>query len=225
VLPVVPALLALVGLTLAAPDTAVRAEALIHKALAEYDAGQFEAALQDATAAYEASPRPALLYDLGQIHRALDHWARAEFFYKRYLAEAPEAPNRGLVQRLITDVEAKQQAEARAREPAPPATVIVEAAAPAAPAPAAAVSAPPSPPSHKHTLSIALGVTGLVMLGAMAASIAEVVSYNGSAQSGSPAHPVQFDAGGYERAQFFQVAEWVAGGLGVGFLGAAAFTW
>ncbi len=81
----------------------------------EYNEGEFGYALIDAKAAYSLRPVPALLYDLGQIHRALHHWEEAAFSFRAYLRQLPDAPNRATVEDLISLME-KKLAEA----PPPP---------------------------------------------------------------------------------------------------------
>ncbi|MHB1844303.1 MAG: hypothetical protein ACYCWW_05650, partial [Deltaproteobacteria bacterium] len=137
------------------------AQALARRSIIEYNAGDFEKALLDAQQAYELEPLAGLLYNLGQCHRALHHWERAEFFYRGYLREKPGAKNRPEVERLIAEMKQHEQdelAERRAAQ-APPTIVLPTAppvaavpppassqpspaTAPLAPAPAAALAAP-----------------------------------------------------------------------------------
>ena len=71
-----------------------KAERLTKRAITEYDGGDFDQALADAKQAYAIKPAPGLLYNLGQIQRALHHWEEAAFSYRAYLRELPDAPNR-----------------------------------------------------------------------------------------------------------------------------------
>lgn len=161
----------LLALLLAAPSTAVRqkADKLVQEATVDYNASDFEGALAKLTEAYKLKSDPALLFDIAQCHRALHHWERAEFTYKAYLKERPDAHDRKKVKALIAKVEwerqqeqvaaadaAKQKAaaDARAREEAEArekeaeaakaqAEAAVQAPAPAPqPAPAAATAEP-----------------------------------------------------------------------------------
>jgi tetratricopeptide (TPR) repeat protein len=120
------------------PAERVQAERLARQSITDYNVGDFESALQEATAAYKLDPRPALLFNLGQVHRALHHWERAEFFFRGYLRGAPDAPNRAAVNRLIEEMEAKQAAA----PPAAPPVAAAPAPRPAAPAPAAPAQVP-----------------------------------------------------------------------------------
>jgi len=146
----------------AAPGVNKEAQRYYNKSKIEYNAGEFEKALKDATEAYVLEPAPGLLYNLGQCHRALHHWERAEFFYRGYLREKPDAPNREAVEALIAQMVAKQQEEAAAAAAGAAVPAAAAAAAPvapvivvgpdaaAAPAPAAkpVSSTPPTLPSE-----------------------------------------------------------------------------
>jgi len=114
--------LLVLALTVAAPKTAAdkEAEKLARQSMLEYNVGDFTQALADATEAYRLAPRPGLLFNLGQCHRALHHWEQAEFFYRGYLREKPEAENREPVELLIREMVTKQQAEAAPAQPAAP---------------------------------------------------------------------------------------------------------
>ena len=224
------ALLASLLILSGTPSKAQQAAELARKSTAEYNVAKFDAALEDATNAYLLDPRPGFLYNIGQCQRALHNWERAEFFYRGYLRDKPDATNRKAVEELIAEMQAKQKEEAAAKAAAAKpaeAPILVEASpAPpqAKPAPAAAVAAPAEPPHHGHGLAIGLGSAGVVMLGFMTASIVVVVNYNGEYGSGAKQGTV-FDASRYRTAGFFQIAEFVAGGLGIAGLTSAALTW
>jgi tetratricopeptide (TPR) repeat protein len=121
--------------------------------MVEYDAGEFDKALEDATRAYELDPRPELLFNLGQCHRALGHWQQAEFFYRGFLRQRPDSEARAKVEKLVDKMVAKQQELAPPAAPAEPLIVPVPVPTPpplpsdvAPPAPVASVVAPPSKP-------------------------------------------------------------------------------
>ncbi|MHB8416703.1 MAG: hypothetical protein ACYDCL_01415 [Myxococcales bacterium] len=92
----------------AAPQGAREAKELTRRSLVEYDTGDFDKSLADATRAYELDPLPAFLFNIAQCHRALHHWEQAEFFYHRYLGHVPKAKNRKVVQALIAAVQRRQ---------------------------------------------------------------------------------------------------------------------
>ena len=120
------------------PKDAKEAERLVKQSIVEYNVGDFDAALADVTKAYKLRPAPALLFNIGQCHRALHHWEKAEFFYRGYLREKPDASNREKVEALIEEMQQKQKADSVAGVAPPPLVV-----APALAAPVAAASATP----------------------------------------------------------------------------------
>jgi tetratricopeptide (TPR) repeat protein len=146
----------LLALALAATPSATKeAERLFRQSNIEFNAGDFEKALKDATQAYELDPKPGFLYNLGQCHKALHHWERAEFFYRGYLREKPDAANREAVEALIAQMVAKQKEEGAVAPVAPaaavpvaPVIVVGPEAGATAPAPAPITSTQPNPPSE-----------------------------------------------------------------------------
>jgi tetratricopeptide (TPR) repeat protein len=85
------------------------ARELVRKSMVEYDLGSFEDALSDASKAYENDQRPALLFNIAQCHRALEHWKQAAFFYYGYLRGEPDAKNREAVLALISEMESMEK--------------------------------------------------------------------------------------------------------------------
>ncbi|MHB8419356.1 MAG: tetratricopeptide repeat protein [Myxococcales bacterium] len=136
-----PAWLALTLALSVTPAQRLEAERLARQSITDYNVGDFASALREATSAYKLDPRPALLFNLGQVHRALHNWERAEFFFRGYLRERPQAPNRAAVEQLIAEMQAKQKESPR---PAPAPTIAVT-PLPKAPPPAPAAAPPPAP--------------------------------------------------------------------------------
>lgn len=240
-----------VALLLGAPKSPAtrEAERLAKKSIVEYNVGDFEAALADVTRAYKLDPVPGLLYNLAQCHRALHHWEKAEFFYRGYLREKPEASNRPTVEALVQEMVAKQQAPGEAPpeiSATPPSTVVVEqngsdkALAPAQePTPVPLVMVPDTlstsvepavegravPSTHSHTLAYVLGgvgVAGFVLAGVSAGELLSYQSYRDSL----PKNP---SYGSFESrantAQVFNVLIYVGVGLLAGGTGGALITW
>ncbi len=233
-------LAAMIALALAvSPADSQRAAKLGHRSIIEYNASDFAKALEDAKAAYELDPRPALLFNLGQCYRALGNYSEARFSYRAYLREQPDAPNQATVVDLIKQMEAKLQAQAPPPppaapppkpEPAPPTLVLAPAAPPEAqaPSPWAETTATQAPQGHSHALSIGLGVGALIGAGVSIWGWAQVWSYQ-SLQGQSKTSPgtVQPSVAlsSQSSAQTGQIvgiaAAIVAAGLGTG----AIFTW
>ncbi len=79
------------------------AKRLADDATRKYNLGQFQEALDGYSKAYETFPAASLLFNLGQCHRSLGNHERAVFFYEGYLREKPSAPNRDVVEELLTE--------------------------------------------------------------------------------------------------------------------------
>lgn len=86
--------------------------------------GKFDEALDEYQKAYDASPLPDFLYNIGQCHRNLGDYEQAIFSFKRFLQLDPEAPNREKVEIIIDELEDKLEREGakkkRIDEPPPP---------------------------------------------------------------------------------------------------------
>jgi tetratricopeptide (TPR) repeat protein len=96
-------------------DAESRAKQHFDAAEVHYRLGRFEAALDEYTKAYEASPLPAFLFNIGQCHKNLRDHERAIFSYESYLRDAEDSSNRATIEELILDskreLEAKKQRE------------------------------------------------------------------------------------------------------------------
>ncbi len=83
-----------------------------------YDLGHFKEALAEFEKAYVNFEDSALLFNLAQCHRQLDHKADALHFYRTYLYTQPNAPNAEQVRQMIADLEqALKEDQARANKP------------------------------------------------------------------------------------------------------------
>ncbi len=71
-----------------------------------YALGRFEEAIQNYEKAFELRPDPVLLYNIAQAYRLSKNFERALFFYKSFLRNMPDAPNRPEVERRIGEMEA-----------------------------------------------------------------------------------------------------------------------
>lgn len=70
-----------------------------------YDLGRFEDALSAFERAYLEKDDPVFLYNIGQCHRQASRQAEALRAYRSYLRLAPDALNRGEVERRIAELE------------------------------------------------------------------------------------------------------------------------
>ncbi len=138
-------------------EDSARARALYEQAVKEYNTGSYETACALFREGYQRRPDPAFLFNLGQCHRQLGHYAQAAMFYKTYLRVEPDAPNRGEVEQRVRDMERAASA--------PPAGVV----APGAPPP------PPPPPTRRLATTGILTVSSgavLAVVGAVLLAVA-----------------------------------------------------
>ena len=138
-------LIAALAFRIAAADDAATRNAKHHFERGQklYTLTKFREALDEYQQAFDARPIPDFLFNIGQCYRNLGDYDAAIFSYKKYLAAAPDAPNRAQVEQLIVDLQArKDQEDARRLAPQPPPP-------PALAQPAAvAVTAPTAPQNH-----------------------------------------------------------------------------
>ena len=85
----------------------------------KFNLGRFEEAAVDYQAAYEAEPLPAFLFNIGQCHRNLGNYERAQFYFRRYLELDPRSPNRSDAEHLIAEMD-RLADERRMASPPPP---------------------------------------------------------------------------------------------------------
>ena len=109
--------------------------------------GKHAEAIREFELAYEANPRPSMLYNIAHEHKALaaagaiEEMRLSVDFYQRYLMAVPRAPDRKEVEAMVIELKANiATAEAESRNtamkrPSPPmATTTPRATSPAAPA-------------------------------------------------------------------------------------------
>jgi tetratricopeptide (TPR) repeat protein len=106
-------LIALVLAALLAGRTAHAADPKTEKAREHYLQGdafykldKYADALHEYEQAYIAKPDPSFLYNIAQCHRLMGDRADALRFYRRYLKDAPGAPNRAIAEKHIRELEA-----------------------------------------------------------------------------------------------------------------------
>jgi tetratricopeptide (TPR) repeat protein len=163
-----------------------------------FDLGEFEKAVVAYKAAYKAKPDAAFLFNIAQAYRLANDPTQAAFFYKSFLRNRPDAPNRAEIEERI-----KQMDEAtRKAAAAPPAAGPVPQPAPA-PQPA-----PPPDPVNPAAASAVLAHEPNLKLPAPAEPQAAVAAT--SAQEPSQ------DSAFYTRPWFWGVAGAVLAGVIVG---------
>jgi tetratricopeptide (TPR) repeat protein len=103
-----------------------------------YKLEKYANAITEYEQAYLAKPDPSFLYNIAQCHRLMGQGAEAIKFYRRFLKDAPAAPNRAVAEKHIKDL------EDASRGTRPPATT----PAPSSPPPAATAPPPVTPPTE-----------------------------------------------------------------------------
>ncbi len=71
--------------------------------------GKFDQALDQYQQAFDAKPLGDFLYNIGQCYRNLADYSQAIFSFKKYLKLKPDADDRDKVEKLIEELEEKQQ--------------------------------------------------------------------------------------------------------------------
>lgn|GEM_PF-1732444 len=161
-----------------------QARALYRTGLASHNLAEYGAAIADFKQAYALTHAPGLLFNLAQSYRLSKDYEQALHFYRTYLRELPNTPNRRDVEGLIVKVEALLHTPPPMATPVPPPptpqpeirTVLV--AAPVAP-PMVVVHEKPKP--HRRAWLTAGVVTLSVGVGALAAALG--TGLHASAQS------------------------------------------
>jgi tetratricopeptide (TPR) repeat protein len=143
-------------------DPARLREARAHyeQAVANYNLDEYAAALAEFREAYRIKPDPSFLFNIAQCHRKLGQNEAALDYYRKYLRNLPDAPNRADVERMVAELHAKEAAPQPDATPTPtPAPVVTPTPAPAppphldapTPAPEAALIATPAAPPPPST--------------------------------------------------------------------------
>ena len=139
------------GVARAGDPKAEQARAHFQQGDTYFKLDKYAPALQEFEQAYLAKQDPSFLYNIAQCHRLMGDRVEAIRFYKRYINDAPAAPNRPVAEKHVHDLEAAIEAEqlTGARPPPPAPVSPVSPAAPAGgPPPSSGAGAPPpSPPA------------------------------------------------------------------------------
>ena len=168
---------------------------------AYYKLDKYANALQEYEQAYIAKADPSFLYNIAQCHRLMGNRAEALKFYKRYLKDAPNAPNRPVAEKHIKDLEASlahaPDAPPGGQAPAAGAAAGTAVAPPpvspiATPSPTGATTGSPMPPPQPvqplGTRAVALEAPPPDGNGASSANV--VVGQNAPPPSQEEHHPI-----------------------------------
>ena len=170
------AVLALV-VTTARADEVETARQLFIQGSKDFDLGHYDKAIEEYSAAYDAKPDPALLYNIAQAHKLAGHPEQAIRFYETFLSRVPDAPNADEVLAKIAELQKAVDQQQKART-MPPDQVkpLDSASSPNAPAaPAVQTVAAANSPGRRRAEKVAgismaaVGVAVLVTGGALTA--------------------------------------------------------
>jgi len=117
---------------------------------AYYKLEKYGNAIGEYEQAYLAKPDPSFLYNIAQCHRLMGHSAEAIKFYRRFLKDAPNAPNRAVAEKHIKDLE---ETPAHPESPAETPTSSRPQTFPMPPAPEPAVTPTTPPPASSPPAS------------------------------------------------------------------------
>ena len=139
------------------------------RGMQHYELGEFDAAVDEFKAAYALSDAPGLLFNLAQASRLGKRYEQALHFYRSYLRERPEAPNRDDVEARIRELEpiVARKSTVDSRQ-----STVRPTPAPAAAAPRQVVKARPTVVKERasgkkeRVAGIVVGALGLGALGA-----------------------------------------------------------
>ena len=160
---------------------------------AYYKLEKYGNAIGEYEQAYLAKADPSFLYNIAQCHRLMGQNAEAIKFYRRFLRDAPNAPNRAVAEKHIKDLE-DASTHGSPVEPPPPVSPPSSGSLPAPPAPPspppAASSPPPAFPSPAATptMTSSLALNAPPPTSSTSADLAPI-GENGAAPSQTESHP------------------------------------
>lgn len=145
-----------------------KARELYRAATHNYDFGEYQQALDGFKEAYQNYEDPAFLFNIAQCHRAIGHKQEAITFYKSYLRNSSDAPNRDEVQKTIADLQAaidREKLTAQPVAPSVPPAPVAQTTTPTVPAATVTTKADKRTPSLKWVWGVVAATVGVVALG------------------------------------------------------------
>jgi tetratricopeptide (TPR) repeat protein len=218
----------------AARSDQARSRALYDQGSRAYSDGDYARAIELFLAAYELSRAPAILFNVAQAYRLAGTCDKALEYYRRSLAEEPDAANRAEVEERIAEMQrcaADEQARRRAEPPAAARAEVESAASeaedapPATPPgddalPAVSARAPERPPARRSLLPL---VT--VGVGAAAALAGGVLYLEARAKFAEVEPTCPCEPGSFSGWETATGASYVLMGAGVVAAGAGLVWW
>jgi len=151
-----------------------------------YTLGDFDKAIELWKEGYELKDDPILLYNIAQAYRQKGDAAKAIFYYRGYLRDAPQARNRAEVEGRMAELQRGIDEAERAAQPAP-----TPVPPPALPPPTEVAPAPPplvpvAPPPHdddEPRPGKGMRVAGIVTVGVGVAALGAATFFGLRARS------------------------------------------
>ncbi len=194
-MPVVIALL----LAAAPADNSAQAREHFKAAQLHYSLGEFEEAVKDFREAYRLRQEPAILFNIAQGYRQLGKYSDAYFYYRQYLSQKADAPNRPEVDSLVEQMRRRMddENEQKMRTERDPAAVRNSESTLAAATPSGALPTASKPGASTAAPSNARGlqIAGYAALGAGALAEGAAFAFHGSAQSSADQFNRKYAAG------------------------------
>ncbi|MBZ0234193.1 MAG: PEGA domain-containing protein, partial [Deltaproteobacteria bacterium] len=104
------ALLVWASVAHAQPDNRARAKAAFARAVDAEERQDWRTAVDEYLTAYELAPHPDVLFNVATVYERLNELRQAATYYRRYLQDAPDAPDRAKVERTIEALRKKPSA-------------------------------------------------------------------------------------------------------------------
>ena len=183
-------------LATSATDNSAQAREHFKAAQLHYSLGEFEEAVKDFREAYRLRQEPAILFNIAQGYRQLGKYSDAYFYYRQYLSQKADAPNRAEVESLVEQMRRRMddENEQKMRTERDPAAVHnSEGTLPSPHVEPAAVALPASAGQKKGTPP--LHIAGYAALGAGALAEGAALFFHGSAQSSADQFNRKYAAG------------------------------
>jgi tetratricopeptide (TPR) repeat protein len=149
---------------------------------AYYKLEKYANAITEYEQAYLAKPDPSFLYNIAQCHRLMGQGPEAIKFYRRFLKDAPTAPNRAVAEKHIRDLEDASSGT----QPSPGTSPAGTSSRPVPVAPAPVSVIPPTEPPPASSPSP--GVNPLALTSAQVSTTPAVE--NGTPSTPPDSHPI-----------------------------------
>jgi hypothetical protein len=123
---------------------------------ANYQLGEYRAAIREFKEAYRLKPDATFLFNIAQCYRQLHEYGEALQLYRNYLRDAPDAKNHEEVERFIREITLLIEQEKESKSTVAPTPAPAAAVSPAVAPPVTAPASPSSTPSAANAAAVPL---------------------------------------------------------------------